>query len=97
MLAQVTSGAILGVDAYLVQVEVDLSSGLPGMSVVGLPESAVREGRERVGAALQNTGCPIPPRRITINLAPARWPVERRGMQEQCGSPAIGRGLPCRT
>ena len=71
MLAQVTSGAILGVDAYLVRVEVDLASGLPGMSVVGLPESAVREGRERVGAALQNTGCPIPPRRITVNLAPA--------------------------
>ncbi len=71
MLAQVTSGAILGVDAYLVQVEVDLSNGLPGMSVVGLPESAVREGRERVGAALQNTGHAIPPRRITVNLAPA--------------------------
>ena len=71
MLAQVTSGAVLGVDAYLVRVEVDLSSGLPGMSVVGLPESAVREGRERVGAALQNAGWPIPPRRVTINLAPA--------------------------
>ena len=71
MLAQVMSGAVLGVDAYLVRVEVDLSSGLPGMSVVGLPESAVREGRERVGAALQNAGWPIPPRRVTINLAPA--------------------------
>ncbi len=71
MLAQVTSGAVLGVDAYLVRVEVDLSSGLPGISVVGLPESAVREGRERVGAALQNAGWPIPPRRVTINLAPA--------------------------
>jgi magnesium chelatase family protein len=71
MLAQVTSGAVLGVDAYLVRVEVDLANGLPGMSVVGLPESAVREGRERVGAALQNAGWPIPPRRVTINLAPA--------------------------
>jgi magnesium chelatase family protein len=71
MLAQVTSGAVLGVDAYLVQVEVDLATGLPGMSVVGLPESAVREGRERVGAALQNSGWPIPPRKVTINLAPA--------------------------
>ncbi len=71
MLAQVTSGAVLGVDAYLVRVEVDVASGLPGISVVGLPESAVREGRERVSAALQNTGCPVPPRRITVNLAPA--------------------------
>jgi magnesium chelatase family protein len=71
MLAQVTSGAILGVDAYLVRVEVDLARGLPGMSVVGLPETAVREGRERVAAAMQNSGFEIPPRRITINLSPA--------------------------
>src|SRR5687768_9112255 len=71
MLAQVTSGAILGVDAYLVRVEVDLARGLPGMSVVGLPETAVREGRERVAAAMQNSGFEIPPKRITINLSPA--------------------------
>src|SRR5690606_40792323 len=51
MLAQVTSGAILGVDAFLVQVEVDVRRGLPSISVVGLPEGAVREGRERVTAA----------------------------------------------
>ncbi len=71
MLAQVRSGAVLGVEAYLVRVEVDVSSGLPGMSVVGLPEVAVREGRERVTAALHNSGHVIPPRRVTINLAPA--------------------------
>jgi magnesium chelatase family protein len=71
MLAQVTSGAVLGVEAYLVRVEVDLAKGLPGMNVVGLPESAVREGRERVTAALHNAGFVIPPRRITVNLAPA--------------------------
>ncbi len=71
MLAQVTSGAVLGVDAYLVQVEVDLGRGLPGMCVVGLPEGAVREGRERVTAALANAGFEVPPRRITVNLAPA--------------------------
>jgi magnesium chelatase family protein len=59
------------VDAYLVRVEVDLANGLPSMSVVGLPESAVREGRERVTAALQNAGFEVPARRITINLAPA--------------------------
>jgi magnesium chelatase family protein len=71
VLAQVMSGAILGVEAYLVRVEVDLANGLPAMHVVGLPESAVREGRERVTAALHNSGFAIPPRRITVNLAPA--------------------------
>jgi magnesium chelatase family protein len=70
-LAQITSGAVLGVDAFLVKVEVDLAKGLPCMNVVGLPESAVREGRERVTAALANAGFKLPPRRITINLAPA--------------------------
>jgi magnesium chelatase family protein len=71
MLAQVTSGAVAGVDAYLVRVEVDIASGLPSMTVVGLPESSVREGRERVTAALVNCGFRVPPRRITVNLAPA--------------------------
>ncbi len=71
MLAQVLSGAVMGVDGYLVRVEVDATAGLPGMSVVGLPESAVREGRERVTAALHNSGWAVPPRRITVNLAPA--------------------------
>ncbi|MGH7505361.1 MAG: magnesium chelatase domain-containing protein, partial [Longimicrobiales bacterium] len=71
MLAQVTSGAVLGVEAYLVRVEVDLANGLPSMSVVGLPESAVREGRERVTAALHNSGYVVPHRRIVVNLAPA--------------------------
>ncbi|MCI0433584.1 MAG: YifB family Mg chelatase-like AAA ATPase [Gemmatimonadetes bacterium] len=71
MLACVVSAAVLGVDAYLVRVEVDLASGLPSISVVGLPESAVREGRERVTAALHNAGFEIPPKRITVNLAPA--------------------------
>ena len=71
MLAQIESGAILGVDAYPVRVEVDVALGLPGISIVGLPESAVREGRERVMSALQNCGLAVPPRRITVNLAPA--------------------------
>jgi magnesium chelatase family protein len=71
MLAQVTSGAVAGVDAYLVRVEVDIAAGLPSMTVVGLPESSVREGRERVTSALVNCGYRVPPRRITANLAPA--------------------------
>ncbi|MBW3552168.1 MAG: YifB family Mg chelatase-like AAA ATPase [Gemmatimonadetes bacterium] len=74
MLATILSGAVLGVEGYAVRVEVDLARGLPSMSVVGLPQGAVREGRERVTAALTNSGYPVPPRRITINLAPADIP-----------------------
>jgi magnesium chelatase family protein len=74
MLATITSGAVLGVDAYRVRVEVDLTRGLPSMSVVGLPGGAVREARERVTAALLNSGFQVPPRRVTINLAPADIP-----------------------
>lgn len=71
MLAQVTSAALQGVDSYLVKVEVNLGQGIPSFSVVGLAEGAVREGRERVWAAIQNSGFSIPPRKITVNLAPA--------------------------
>jgi magnesium chelatase family protein len=71
MLARVTSGAVLGIDAYLVGVEVDVASGLPSFSTVGLPQGAVKEGKERVVAAVQNSGYIVPPRRITVNLAPA--------------------------
>jgi magnesium chelatase family protein len=84
MLAQVASGAVLGVDAYLVRVEVDLGRGLPGMHVVGLPESAVREGRERVLAALANSGFTVPPRRVTINLAPADVPKSGSAFDLPC-------------
>jgi len=71
VLAQVLSGAVVGVDAIVVKVEVDLARGLPCMAIVGLPLSAVREGRERVTAAMANAGFRLPPRRITVNLQPA--------------------------
>ncbi|CAN5340581.1 YifB family Mg chelatase-like AAA ATPase [soil metagenome] len=71
MLAHVLSGAVLGIDAYLVTVEADVASGLPSFSTVGLAQGAVKEGRERVVAAIQNSGLQVPPKRITINLAPA--------------------------
>jgi len=71
MLAHVTTLAVRGVESYPVRVEVTLAPGLPSFTVVGLAESAVREGRERVGAALRHAGFPLPPRRITVNLAPA--------------------------
>lgn len=71
MLARVTSLAVLGVDAYAVQVEVDLAPGLPAFNTVGLPDGAVRESKERVRAALANSGFFMPINRITVNLAPA--------------------------
>ena len=76
MLARVCSAAVLGIDAYLVEVEIDISSGLPSFSTVGLPQGAVREGRERVAAALANAGYTLPLRRITVNLAPADVPKQ---------------------
>lgn len=71
MLANVLTGAVDGVDPLMVRVEVHLASGIPTFTVVGLAQSAVREGRERVTAALRNAGLPLPHRRITVNLAPA--------------------------
>ena len=71
MLATVRSAAVQGIDAYEVTVEVDVAFGLPHFAIVGLPAGAVKESRERVSAALVNAGFELPPRRITINLAPA--------------------------
>jgi magnesium chelatase family protein len=71
MLAAVRSAALVGINAYDVIVEVDAAQGLPQWTIVGLAASAVKESRERVGAALVNSGFKVPPRRITINLAPA--------------------------
>ena len=71
MLAHVFSAALLGVEAVLVRVEVDVASGLPAFTTVGLPDSAVRESRERVRTAIRNAGFGFPNDRITVNLAPA--------------------------
>src|SRR6476469_2447548 len=71
MLAAVRSAAIIGIDAYAVTVEVDACAGLPQWTVVGLPSGGVKESRERVGSALANSGFAVPPRRVTVNLAPA--------------------------
>jgi len=71
MLAVIKSCTLLGLQALPVQVEVDVSSGLPSFEIVGLPDAAVRESRERVRAALKNSGYDFPLQRITVNLAPA--------------------------
>lgn len=71
MLSKVLSGAVLGIDAYIVDVEVDLHFGLANFTIVGLPDGAVKESRERVKAAITNTGFAFPVNRIIVNLAPA--------------------------
>jgi magnesium chelatase family protein len=79
VLAAVRSAALIGIDAYEVTVEVDAAPGLPQFAIVGLPAGAVKESRERVGAALANSGFVLPPRRITVNLAPADTRKEGTG------------------
>jgi magnesium chelatase family protein len=75
-LAVLRSRALSGMAAPAVSVEVNLANGLPGMHIVGLPDAEVREAKDRVRAALQNSGFEVPSRRITINLAPADLPKE---------------------
>ncbi len=71
MLARVKSCALLGIGGHLVDVEVDIANGLPQFNLVGLPDTAVRESRERVRAALRNAGYEFPVKRLTVNLSPA--------------------------
>jgi len=80
VLASVLSGAVIGIDAYVVEVEVDISAGLPMFTTVGLPEASVKESKERVKAAIQNSGYVFPDDRITINLAPADVKKEGTGL-----------------
>jgi len=71
LLASVLSSSLVGIDAFAVEVEIDISNGLPGLKTVGLAEGAVREATERVKSAIKNTGYEFPNRKITVNLAPA--------------------------
>jgi len=80
MLAKVLSAALVGIDAHLIDVEVDITGGLPQFSVVGLPDATVRESRDRVRSALKNTGFHFPAKKITVNLAPAGIKKEGSGL-----------------
>src|SRR5436853_3612555 len=71
MLARLRSAAVFGVEAYPVQIEVDVSFGMPSFTMVGLPDASVRESRDRVRSAIRNSGFEFPPHKITVNLAPA--------------------------
>ena len=79
MLARVLTGAAIGLDCSVVETEVDIAQGLPNFTIVGLPDAAVQEARERVRAAIRNTGFPFPNRRLTVNLAPAEVRKEGAG------------------
>jgi len=77
MLAKVNSSAVVGLDAVPVEVEIDIASqGLPSFTIVGLPDKAVEEAKERVRSAIKNSGADFPAKRITVNLAPADLPKE---------------------
>jgi magnesium chelatase family protein len=76
MLSKIKSCALVGIDGYVVEVETDISSGIPAFEIVGLGDAAVKESKERVRAAIKNTGMEFPVRKITVNLAPANQKKE---------------------
>jgi magnesium chelatase family protein len=71
MFARIASAAVIGIEAAPIHVEVDVGVGLPCCNIVGLPDAGIREGRVRIRGALENSGFKLPPRRVTVNLAPA--------------------------
>ena len=71
MISVLNSTALCGLDGYIVDVETDISNGMPGFDIVGLPDAAVKESKERIRAAIKNSGLVLPAKRITVNLAPA--------------------------
>ena len=76
MVASVNTVSFQGIDVHPVDVQVQISNGLPAFTIVGLPDKAVAESKERVRAALHALGIALPPKRLTINLAPADTPKE---------------------
>lgn len=79
MLAKTFAPALVGFEGQLVEIECDMSSGLPGFTVVGLGDKAIEEARERIRGAIKNSGLYLPPKRITLNLAPADLPKDGTG------------------
>ncbi|MBI1730311.1 YifB family Mg chelatase-like AAA ATPase [Candidatus Acetothermia bacterium] len=80
MFSKVLSGAVMGIDAMLIEVQCDLTMGLPAFNIVGLPEKEVQESRERIRSAIKNSGYDFPAKRITVNLAPADLKKEGVGL-----------------
>ncbi|MDD3420078.1 MAG: YifB family Mg chelatase-like AAA ATPase [Candidatus Gastranaerophilales bacterium] len=79
MVAHIKTATIMGIDGYLIDAEVDISSSLPGIVIVGLPDAAVSEAKERIKAAIKNCGHPFPAKKVIINLAPADIKKEGSG------------------
>jgi len=71
MVGKINSAGLIGLNGYIVEVEIDISNGIPAFDIVGLPDTAVKESKERVRAAIKNSGYDFPVKRITVNLAPA--------------------------
>jgi len=71
MVANIITGAVIGIEGHKIVVEVDISNALPGMAIVGLPDAAVSEAKERIRSAIKNSGYAFPTKKIVINLAPA--------------------------
>jgi len=88
-LARSWSVSLLGLDGHVVEVEADLANGLPGLSITGLPDASLGEARDRVRAAVVNSGHPFPARRVTLGLSPAALP--KRGAGFDLASGACGR------
>ena len=80
MYAKINGATIDGLQGYIVTVEVDISAGLPSLDIVGLPNQSVKESRERVKAAIRNSGFEFPMRRIVVNLAPADLRKQSSGL-----------------
>ena len=97
MLARVYSCAVIGLDGVVVEVEVDYTSGFPGMTIVGLPDAAIQESRERVQAAVRNAGVRFPRKRLVVNLAPALVPKQGPAVSYQHGIHAVNYMLPSST
>jgi len=79
LISKAVSSAIIGVDSYPVHVEVDIADGLPQFATVGLPDTAVKESKDRIRAAIKNSGYKFPDGRVTVNLAPADVKKEGTG------------------
>lgn len=79
MISKVTSGCVLGIEAYAIDVEVDVARGIPSFTVVGLPDTAIKESRDRIRAAIKNSGFEFPPGKVTVNLSPADKKKEGAG------------------
>lgn len=80
MLARVYSCAVIGLEGVVVEVEVDTGDGLPSITIVGLPDTAIQESRERVQSAIKNAGLYFPRRRLIVNLAPAAVQPQSAGV-----------------